>query len=52
MNTRIERLTGIPAGRVQGIVALYKADPDYISHKVIPEDAGGTTFTIEVTLRA
>ncbi len=51
-NTRIERLTGVPANRVQAKVAQYKADPDYISHRVVPEGSDGKFFTIEVTLRA
>jgi putative lipoic acid-binding regulatory protein len=51
-NTRIERLTGVPASRLEAKVVQFKADPDYISHKTIKEDAEGKFWTIEVTLKA
>lgn len=50
--TRIERVTGVPADRVEAKIAQYKADPDYISHTSTPENPQKTTYTIEVTLKA
>ena len=49
--TKVERLTGVPANRVDATIAQYRADPNYISHTSTPEDSQKTTYTIEVTLR-
>jgi hypothetical protein len=49
---RIERLTGVPAARVEAIILIYKADPEYISHTTRPEDNPPTLYTIEVRLKA
>ena len=48
-NTRKEVLTGVPRARKDEVLALHKADPNYISHEIT--DDNGTTVTIEVVFR-
>jgi len=49
MDTETQSMKGIPDGEVDRAVRLLKADPNYVSHTVIPE--GGGTNTIQVVLR-
>ena len=50
-NTTIQKITGVPADKLQSKIKQIQADPDYISHKTIPEDNEEKFWTIEVTLR-
>lgn len=49
METEIQTIHGVPDDKVQEQVDILKANPRYVSHKVISE--GGGTNTIEATLR-
>lgn len=50
-NTTTQKITGVPADKLQSKINQIKADPNYISHKTISEDNEGKFWTIEVTLR-
>lgn len=49
METETQIMHGIPDEEVESTILLLKADPNYVSHKVIRE--GGGKNTIEATLR-
>ena len=48
---RVESTSNIPKSELQKKINRYKADPDYISHTVTQEDAGGKLWTLDVTLK-
>jgi hypothetical protein len=48
---RIETTTHVPQSELQNKIARYKADSDYISHTVTPEDLAEKFWTLEVTLK-